>query len=129
LTAESWPAFVSEIKQGDPLLGSMLENATFLRGEKTLCLGVANKFYRTQLTSGSTHNRLLTLIQSKGHAKLEVKEVAGDVPTIASKRAEWREGEREQRREGIASHPVTQTIVEALGAEIVDIQPEDPIDE
>jgi len=120
LTAEGWPDFVASIKGSDPLLASMLENAVVMSTDGGLILGVANKFYRTQLGEGGTHDRLKALLRAAhGLHTLELREVGQEASTIASRRSAKRADEITRRERRIENNPVTRTVIESMGAEVV----------
>ena len=131
LEQSTWPTLVMQLKKSDPLLASMLENAALVSASMgTATIGVANKFYRDQLATGSNHDRLAErLLSDYGLHRLVIEEVQQTTETIASERAGRRSKEAESRRERVLSHPVTKAVVESMEGTVVDVKAEEVLDD
>ena len=129
---DEWAAFVKEVRDSDPLLASVLENVRILASEPgLLTLGVGNKFYPGQLSTGSFNERVRMLASQfvgGGSVRLAV-EFTEVGETLASARKERIAAEEDARREHVRTHPVVEAAVRALEGKVIDIRVEEVRDD
>ena len=132
LAAEDWPVFVRQTLGTDPLLASMLENATVLESAPgALLLAVTNKFYHSQLSGGRNSGRLAELVTSYTgtSTRITVNHVENTAPTIAQERKERYSNIEEERRNTLMTHPVTRAVEEQMSGQVVDVRVEEARDD
>ena len=132
LEPAAWPDVVQFVRQSEPLLASMLENAAVREaGGDRLTLGVANEFYYSQLVAARNRERLAELLNAYFGSAVEVQVVAitdGD-GTLAAELAAKRAREQEERKKRVVEHPLTRAAMEATGGRVADVRIEEVRDE
>jgi len=123
-----WTDLVTAAKSSDPLLASMLEHAQVLQLDSAgLRLGYSASFYFDQLSTGSNHDRLKELIVTHyGSGRtLKVEMVEENRNTLAAEQNDRDLEQRENQRQEVIDHPVTQAVLSTMQGELVDVRVED----
>ncbi len=125
---DQWPAFVKQTLSTDPLLASMLENATVRDSAPgSLVIAVANKFYHSQLSGGRNSTRLAELVAAftGTGTRIKVLQLDTETSTIADERKSRHSAIKDERRNTLMNHPVTRAVENEMDGQVVDVRLEE----